>query len=103
MKKCVFLILMIAGLFPTYAWNTTGRSNCSGYPYKTYYKGNISSDELPKKVKEYLKKHYTDHTIMISKKKDNGNYFVKIRYKGRGSRPYYRSLVFDYEGNIIKG
>ncbi len=68
-----------------------------------YYKGNIPSDELPKSIKKYLDKNYPNHDIIVSKRQNNGKYFVKIRFGGNNYRSYYRSLVFDYEGNVIKG
>ena len=66
-------------------------------------KGNISSSQLPKSITKYLNKNYPDHVIMVSKLKGNGYYYVKIRYNNDGQRPYYRSLVFDNNGSVVKG
>ncbi len=67
-----------------------------------YRKGTISPKELPKAIVKYLDKNYPDYTILLSKRKNNGSYFVKIRFAGDEHHPYYRSLVFDSEGRVIK-
>jgi len=71
--------------------------------FRRGYKGNIHPDDLPKAIRKYLKNTYPDYYIMVSKRKGNGNYFVKIRYGKDQYRSYYRSLVFNHDGSVIKG
>ena len=112
MKKCIFLVLAFMSLNSVYATNEKVGENVSSYNYeyhkpysqeKSYAKGNISPESLPKAITQYLKKNYRDYEIIVSKKKNNGKYFVKIRYDAGYSHPYYRSLVFDQNGKAIKG
>lgn len=64
----------------------------------------IAAEDLPSPITKHLKKNYRDYTIVIAKRKGNGNYFVKIQYDGGNSyRRHYRSLVFNSEGKTIKG
>jgi len=102
MKKFLFfafLMLSLNGncLASMNSFNTTYKG------YKTSHKGNIPPEKLPEPVLTYLKKNYPEYVIMISKMKNNGNYFVKIRFSGNRYRRYYKSLVFDHEGHVIKG
>lgn len=101
MRTFIFLALMMFGL--------NGICEASvrktDYRYENiekYHKGNIFPKELPKATIKYLRENYPNYTILISKRKNNGNYFVKIRFDGDGHYPYYRSLVFDSKGHIIK-
>ena len=102
MKKTLFILILTVG------FGLCGHSHVSNnkdveYSYNGYYKGNIPHDKLPDAIKKYLKETYPDHYIIVSKRKGNGNYFVKIRYGGNQYRSYYRSLVFGYDGSVIKG
>lgn len=105
MKKLILFALFATGLSSISAVN----ENVYKYNYefhKPYYKGqkgNISPESLPKSITKYLKKHYSDYEIIVSKRKNNGKYFVKIRFGGNNQHSYYRSLVFDHEGKVIKG
>ncbi|MDH6304927.1 hypothetical protein M2459_001664 [Parabacteroides sp. PF5-5] len=104
MKKLVLFVVMAFALDGA----CMADANTDYVHYKrnygqTYYKGYVSPKELPKAVIKYLDKHYPDYTIMISKRKGNGHYFVKIRFAGNGYHAYHRSLVFDSEGRVIKG
>jgi len=106
MKKFlfVFILAIIANVSNiSYASIKEAGHYGKGYPAGHYYKGNISPDKLPDTIKKYLKETYPDHYIIVSKKKGNGNYFVKIRYGGDKYRSYYRSLVFADNGSLIKG
>ncbi|WFE86907.1 MULTISPECIES: hypothetical protein [Parabacteroides] len=101
MRKLIFFMLVIFSL------NGISEASVSRIDYRyehagKYRKGNISPKELPKAIVKYLEKNYPDYTILLSKRKNNGNYFVKIRFDGDGHHPYYRSLVFDSEGRVIK-
>lgn len=102
MKKLIFFLLIAFSVNGAYIANANqGKPN---YKYsKTYYKGNIAPEDLPEVIIEYLDENYPDYTIMVSKIKNNGNYFVKIRYAGNKYRSYYRSLVFNHKGGVIKG
>lgn len=105
MKKLLFFALFAISLSSIYAANKNIYTYNYAY-YKPYYKankGNISPESLPKPILKYLKKNYSDYEIMVSKRKNNGNYFVKIRFGGNNYHSYYRSLVFDHEGKVIKG
>lgn len=105
MKKIFTLLLVVAGI-STVSLTAKGSTDSnllqSEYNYRGN-KGNISADNLPEAVKEYLTRNYPSYTVMVAKKKNNGKYYVKIRYNENQGRPYYRSLVFDYNGDLIKG
>lgn len=105
MKKLMFYALFAIALCGVHAVN--GNVHTYSYEYhKPYYKGNkgnISPESLPKPILKYLKKNYSDYEILVSKRKNNGNYFVKIRFGSNNYHSYYRSLVFDHEGRVIKG
>ncbi|EGK01340.1 hypothetical protein [Dysgonomonas gadei] len=103
MKKIALLVFMIISIGSVSAIGANMKGYGSGYPHKTYYKGNISPEQLPETIKKYLDKNYPDHMIMVSKRKGNGKYFIKIRFGGNGYHSYYRSLVFDHKGSLIKG
>ncbi|WP_280647903.1 MULTISPECIES: hypothetical protein [unclassified Dysgonomonas] len=100
------MMFLIAIAFSLSAVSVAGNSSTIGGGGKhgqTYHKGNISPKELPKAITKYLKENYEGYTILVSKRKNNGNYFVKIRFSGNRHYSYYRSLVFDNEGRVIKG
>lgn len=106
MKRLMFLVLIVFGLSTLHATSNNVYSN--GHPvssnYNRYYpKGNIDVKDLPKPITKYLDKNYSGYTIIVAKRKGNGNYFVKIRYGKNEYHPYYRSLVFNHEGKVIKG
>lgn len=109
MKKLFLLVLVLVSFNPVWA---EGRSvtdytmySYSGKYYKgnRYQKGNLSPEQLPNNVKKYLKEYYPEHSILVCKKKGDGYYFVKIQYPGERSYYYYRSLVFDTKGKVVKG
>lgn len=105
MKRIIFLAFFVITLNAVYAVNVNVHTYSYEY-HKPYYKGNkgnISPESLPKPILKYLKKNYSDYEILVSKRKNNGNYFVKIRFEGNNYHSYYRSLVFDHEGRVIKG
>ncbi len=104
MKKLLFWALLSITISTISAENNTiAKVEWSyGYPYKEY-KGNIAPEKLPKSIQKYLNENYPDHSVIVSKRKGNGNYFVKIRFGGNQYRSYYRGLVFDSEGSVIKG
>ena len=108
MKRMLLIGLLITGFATTYANsaivsdNTMEMNQRKRYK-KGYYKGNISSKDLPSSIARYLQKHYSDYEIVISKRKGNGYYYLKIAYGGNSYRSYYRSLVFDYNGQVVKG
>jgi len=64
---------------------------------------NIASNKLPSGITKYLGKNYPGYSVMLSKLKDDGYYYVKIKYNQNAYRPYYRDLVFDQKGNPIRG
>jgi len=116
MKKILFFALLAFALYSAQATSSSTSaittttyeySNDTCYPYgkygKQYPKGNISPKELPATTLKYLDENYPDHDIIVCKRKGNGNYFVKIRFGENQYRPYYRSLVFDSRGSVIKG
>lgn len=101
MKKLIFLLVIVFSLGSTCIAGN-GKNHRGEYS-QSYYKGNISSEQLPKAITKYLDKEYPDYAIIRSKKKNNGTYFVKIRFQRDRNHSYYRSLVFDHNGNVIKG
>lgn len=101
MKKLIFFVLIIFSLSSVCLVNADAINHKREY-YR-YYKGNYSPEKLPKAIIKYLEKEYPDYEIIVSKKKNNGVYFIKIRFGGNMYRSYYRSLVFDYDGRVIKG
>lgn len=104
MKRIMFLAFFAITLIGVYAVNVNEHTYNYEY-YKPYYKGNkgnISPESLPKPILKYLKKNYSDYEILVSKRKNNGNYFVKIRFEGNHNHSYYRSLMFDHDGWVIK-
>ncbi|MDR2916952.1 MAG: hypothetical protein LBV74_19335 [Tannerella sp.] len=105
MKKFLFLALVAMSLNASAtSGKVNGNDRIHKYEYhKPYFKGNISPENLPQMITKYLKKNYPNYEVMVSKKKNNGNYFVKIRYQGNHSHSYYRSLVFNNNGKLIKG
>lgn len=108
MKKMLLIGLLITGFATTYASSAFVSDNTlelnQGRRYKRgYYKGNVSSEDLPSSITRYLQKHYSDYEIVISKRKGNGYYYLKIAYGGNSYRSYYRSLVFDHNGDVVKG
>jgi len=103
MKKMILSILMVVSICSLKAApDRIGYGSTEMSP-RTYYKGNISPESLPEPIMKYLEKNYPDYTIVVSKRKGNGNYYVKIRFKGNNYRQYHRSLVFDSSGKVIKG
>lgn len=102
MKKLILFVLVMFSISATSMTKTESVNNGTEY-FQKYYKGNISPDKLPKVIIKHLEKNYPGYSIMISKRKGNGYYFVKIKYNGNKYRPYYRSLVFDQDGNAVKG
>lgn len=107
MKKILFTALLaICFSLINSSDLSAGRKNKRTYNTEysyNHHKGNIHPDKLPKSIKKYLKETYPGHYVMVSKRKGNGNYFVKIRYGGNQHRQYYRSLVFAHDGSVIKG
>ncbi len=108
MRKILLIGLLITGFATTYASSTFVADNTleqtQGRRYKRgYYKGNVASEDIPSTITRYLKKHYSDYEIVISKRKGNGYYYLKIAYGGNAYRSYYRSLVFDENGDVVKG
>lgn len=103
MKKFIISVLTAISLSGVHAESKNIHNHSHYEYYKTDSKGNISPESLPKTITQYLKKNYPDCEIMVSKKKKNGNYFIKIRYRTGHSHSYYRSLVFDAAGKTIKG
>lgn len=108
MKKIFLIGLLITCFTTTYASSTFISDNSLeqsvGRRYKRgYYKGNVSPENLPSSITRYLKKHYSDYEIVISKRKGNDYYYLKIAYGGNAYRSYYRSLVFDENGDVVKG
>jgi len=101
MRKIVYLVL-IAMSFGTVQLANAGDKKYR-YEHSKNQKGNISPEDLPRTAKKYIQEKYPDCTILVSKRKGNGNYYVKVRYEGNQYRPYYRSLVFDHAGKLIKG
>lgn len=73
------------------------------YHYGRHSKGNRNVCDLPSSITKYLKKHYGKYDVMVAKRKGNGYYYLKISYDGNSYRPYYRSLVFDERGKVVKG
>jgi len=107
MKKLIVISVMLMVMGSSYAMaenrGPSGKiSYRNEYVNGNRYKGNIAPEDLPKPIKEYLKEHYPDHTIIVSKRQGNHKYFVKIRYGENQYRKYYRSLVFDNEGKPVK-
>lgn len=72
------------------------------YHHGKNYRGN-SERNLPSNITKYLNKHYGRYDVIVSKRKGNGYYYLKISYDGNSHRPFYRSLVFDEKGKIVKG
>ncbi len=104
MKKLVLAIALIFGLsLVCTELQAKGRGQGYRYENRSYRKGNIAIDDLPSNVIKYLDKNYPDYFIMVAKRKGNGYYFVKIRSNNDYKRSYYRSLVFDTEGRVVKG
>lgn len=108
MKKMLLMGLLMTGFATAYAGSSFVSENALEQNQgkrnnNTYYKGNVSSKDLPSSITRYLEKHYSDYEIVISKRKGNGYYYLKISYGGNAYRPYYRSLVFDQNGDIVKG
>lgn len=102
MKKLMIFVFMSVTLCIIGTITVSG-INCEKEYSEKYYKGNIRKEELPQSIIEYLDKEYPGYTIIKSARKNNGTYFVKIRYSKNKYRPFYRSLVFDHEGNTVKG
>ena len=107
MKKMFLIGLLMTGLATTYASRTFISDNTieqdQGRRYKKgYYKGNVTLEDLPSSITQYLKKHYSDYEIVISKRKGNGYYYLKIVHGENTYRSNYRSLVFDQDGDIVK-
>lgn len=100
MKKIIYLVLIAMSLGTVQMANAGDKKH--RYEHHGYQKGNISPDDLPRAIKKYIQEKYPDCTILVSKRKGNGDYFVKVRYDGNRHRPYYRSLVFDHAGKLIK-
>jgi hypothetical protein len=107
MKKLIVLTLLAASFTTMYAESSLMSNNTIeqnlGRRYYRGYKGNVSSKDLPSEIRRYLDKHYPDYELVVSKRKGNGYYYVKIRYNHDSYRPYYRSLVFDEDGRVVKG
>lgn len=108
MRKILLIGLLIIGFATIYASRTFVADNTleqtQGRRYKRgYYKGNVASEDLPSSITRYLKKYYSDYEIVISKRKGNSYYYVKIAYGGNAYRSYYRSLIFDENGDVVKG
>lgn len=104
MKKLVLAIALIFSLsLVCTKLQAEGRNQEYKYENRSYRKGNIAIDDLPSNTIKYLDKNYPDYFIMVAKRKGNGYYFVKIRFNNDNRRPYYRSLVFDTKGNVVKG
>ena len=67
-------------------------------------KGNVLPGQWPEPIKNYINDNYPGYTVVVSRKKSNGQYFVKIRYGHDGSsNGRHRSLVFGADGSVIKG
>lgn len=105
MKKLFIYTLLTFGILAFSTDVNTAKANQGKRYEKNYYykKGKISHEELPTSVKKYLKDTYPDHDVVIAKRKGDGYYYVKIRYNHNYKKPYYRSLVFDPNGKIVKG
>lgn len=73
------------------------------YHHGRHNKGNMDVCDLPANITKYLNKHYGKYDVVVAKRKGNGYYYLKISYDGNSYRPYYRSLVFDERGKIVKG
>ncbi|NDV97037.1 hypothetical protein D0T84_19310 [Dysgonomonas sp. 521] len=108
MKKLLLFILLAVSLPAIQATSNNiaeyKYNDGKGYPYgRNYPKGNMSPKQLPAPILKYLNENYPGYSIIVSKRKGNGNYFVKIAFGSNQYRSYYRSLVFDHEGTVIKG
>lgn len=102
MKKIAIVAILFLGFASLQAVNNSDL-NIGNRNHNQYSNTGIPKDNLPKNIIDYLNKEYSDYIIMISKKKDNGYYYVKIRYNQNARRPYYRNLVFDQNGNPVRG
>lgn len=72
------------------------------YYHGRHHKGNMNVRDLPSNITKYLNKHYNNYDILVSKRRGNGYYYVKISYDGNSHHPYYRSLIFDEKGKVVK-
>lgn len=102
MKKILFFVVILFSLGSTSLTGSNNTGRKGEYP-EVYNKGYNSSEVLPKVVVEYLEKEYPGYTVIRSKRKNNGTYFVKIKFMGNKYHAYYRSLVFAHDGRVIKG
>ncbi len=108
MKKFLLAVFLAIGFVTTQAEtsSTTEQSMELGrgrYYHGRHTKGNIDVCDLPSNITKYLNKHYGKYDVMVAKRKGNGYYYLKISYDGNSYRPYYRSLVFDEKGKVVKG
>lgn len=81
MKKLMFFIAMMCSISFLSATNLNNESYNQGRPGYHYQ---IPVEQLPKPIIKHLEKKYKDYEIIISKRKNNGNYFIKIQYDGNG-------------------
>ena len=108
MKKLLLIAFLSLGFISMQAENsfTTEQSVELGrgrYYHGRHNRGNINICDLPSNITKYLNKHYGKYDVMVAKGKGNGYYYLKISCDGNSYRPYYRSLVFDEKGRIVKG
>ncbi|SHG22087.1 hypothetical protein [Dysgonomonas macrotermitis] len=109
MKSFLFIAVLLFGCATMQAESSFATGNSTEFVTgrydrgRYYQKGNMDARNLPSNITKYLKKNYGDYDIMVAKRKGNGYYYLKISYPGNNYRPYYRSLVFDEKGKIVKG
>lgn len=103
MKKLLFIVLLAVGITSINASNDYALTSKAELGNRNYYQGNFSVNDLPKSIIKYLEQNYSGYSIMICKRKGDGYYYLKISYPGNQYRRFYRNLVFDYNGNVVKG
>lgn len=107
MKKILLVAFLSIGLITLQAEvssinEQTMELNRGRYYHGRHHKRNMNISDLPSNITKYLNKHYGSYDILVAKRKGDGYYYIKISYDGNSHRPYYRSLVFDEKGKIVK-
>lgn len=102
----MILALLVAGFTSMQATNRNHHNNNNNRHNNSYYQSSendVPKEKLPKAVTKYLGKQYPGYQVMLSKQKEDGYFYVKIKYNNKSNRPYYRDLVFDQKGNTVRG